>query len=53
MADDPHARIAPLEAELRRRDAELREARADTVSRDHALAEAREQQTADRTAVPV
>ena len=39
MADDLHARIAQLEAELRRRDA-------GELVRDHALAEALEQQTA-------
>jgi len=46
MADDRDARIAQLEAELRRRDAELRVARAEIESRDRAVAEALEQQTA-------
>ena len=46
MADDRDARIAQLEAELRRRDAELRGARAEIEGRDRALTEALEQQTA-------
>jgi GAF domain-containing protein len=46
MADDPYARIAQLEAELQRRDVELGEARAEIESRDRALSEALEQQTA-------
>ena len=52
MADDA-ARIAQLEAELQRRDAELRDARAENAAlradgeqRDRALSEALEQQTA-------
>src|SRR4051812_28128206 len=46
MADDPYARIAELEAELRRRDADLQEARAEIERRGHALTEALDQQTA-------
>src|SRR4051812_23881653 len=45
MADDRDARIAELEAELQRREAELREARAQIDSSNHALAESLEHQT--------
>jgi len=46
MADDPYARIAELETELRRRDAELQKARVEIENRDRAQAEALEQQAA-------
>ena len=53
MADDPYARIKELEAELQRRDAELRGAfaenaalRADGELRDRTLSETLEQQSA-------